>query len=322
MQATTTPKKALNPSAPMDRALCVIDLGNGQVKALIKAPGSDFKRISFPSFVASPSIASSDCIQFEECDRIQTYLVGERAAVMPGSNTGASEHGKSINAKALLIHALRLAFGDECKSIHCDVIFTSPSNKVYGSDISQRLTGVTPVTVPADSEVIGSQPKQFTVVVHRAIPQLEGHYAFTQLKLKRDSWVIDCGNRTMIATLVSPTGRILRRQYFGDAGVQALTQSITRSESLSHLLAEPTPQKVMDVLFSGKDVVSAIAADVDAVTAEVALFIGIDDAPRFLIGGGARVPGLDTALNAKVAKNAQWLNIESLAAVSAQILEG
>ncbi|MEM9151500.1 MAG: hypothetical protein AAGB19_13745 [Cyanobacteria bacterium P01_F01_bin.3] len=323
MQATKILKKSLKADKPMDRATICIDFGNGQVKALVKTNGTKFQEISFPSFVASPTTASSDCIQFEEGDAIKTYLVGERAASIPGSNTGAHEHGKSQNSKPLLIHALRMAFGDGCQAVHADVIFTSPSNKVYGSEISQKLQGVTPVTIPADAEVIGSQPQQFTVVVHRAVPQLEGHYAFSQLNLKGDSWIVDVGNRTLITTLVSPAGRILKRRYFGGAGVLGLAERVTQSEALAAHIAEPTPQRVIDMLFSsgaGKYAVD-IAADVAAAIADPLAFMA-DDCSRFLIGGGATAPGLAKALSAKKVKSPQWVNIQALAAVSSQILEG
>ncbi|MEM9949112.1 MAG: hypothetical protein AAF810_24020 [Cyanobacteria bacterium P01_D01_bin.36] len=201
--------------------------------------------------------------------------------------------GFCADAPAGPIHALRMAFGDTSQSVHVEVIFTSPINKVYGSEISQRLTGVTAITVPSDAEVIGSKAKQFTIVVHRSIPHLEGHYAFSQLNLKQDSWIVDCGNRTLIETLVSPAGRILNRQYFGGAGVLGLAQKITQSESLAAPIAEPTAQRVIDTLFSsgaGK-FADDIAADTSATIAEPLAFM-TEDCSRFLIGGGATVPGL------------------------------
>lgn len=308
----------------MDRAVLCLDLANGQVKALAKAPGGDFKPVSFPSFVAIPSAVNSDCVQFKEGDAIKTYLVGERAAAIPGAATGATETGKVQNAKAILINTLRLAFGEDCGSVHCDVIFTTPSNKAYGAEVAELLTGLTVVTVPADSEVIGSKAKQFTVVVHRARPRLEGHDACSLLKLKADSWLIDQGNRTTIATLVAPTGRILKRRYFA-AGVAGLASRIVETESLAALIPEPTIQKVIDELFAGrweaKAMAEAIAADIETATAEARLFVASVDAPRFLIGGGATVPGLADAFGAKAVKNPQWLNIEALAAVHSQILE-
>ena len=237
------------------------------------------------------------------------------------SHTGKDENGKAKNSLLLVLHALRLAFGDDSKAIHVDVIFTSPSNKAYGSIISQQLQGVHPVTIPADAEVIGSEAKTFTVVIHRAIPQLEGHYAFKSLKLKGDSWIVDVGNRTIIATKVKPNGGIIKRQYFGGVGVRGMAERIAARESLSAHLKEHAADRVIDFLFSGVDVAEAIAPDVAACVAETLAFL--DDAPRYLIGGGAAVPGLAAAFGekAKIAKNPQWVNIQSLADISAQILE-
>ena len=322
MQTATKPKTLKTESTPQCKTLVVIDLGNGQVKALIKPYGAaKFWPVSFPSYVAKTEQSHSDCLRILNAKALETYLVGDRAASIPLSHTGRDESGKAANAKLLLIHTLRLAFGT-AQNIHCDVIFTSPSNKAYGSEISAQLTGVHPVTIPADSDVIGSEAQTFTVVVHRAIAQLEGHYAFNSLRLKKDSWLIDCGNRTMIATKVAPSGRILKRQYFGGAGVRGLAERITARESLAAEFKEHTPEKVIGFILSKPPatVSDAIAADVSATTAEALAFIGDDGAPRFLIGGGAGVPGLAEHLSAKPAKNPQWINIQSLADISAQIL--
>ncbi|MEL7520009.1 MAG: hypothetical protein AAGJ80_00065 [Cyanobacteria bacterium J06553_1] len=322
MQPTTLLKPLKNETTPQAKTLVVIDLGNGQVQALIRLPGAaKFERVSFPSYVAETEQSNSDCLRIVSGKALKAYLVGEHAAAVPMSHTGLDENGKAANAKLLVLHALRLAFGDEIKAIHCDVIFTSPSNKAYGSDISKQLQDVHPVTIPADAEVIGSEAKTYTVVIHRAIPLLEGHYAFTALKLKGDAWILDVGNRTLIATKVSSKGRILKRDYFGGCGVRGLAERITARESLSAQMKEHTPEKVIDFLFSGEDVSEAIAADVSACIAETLAFIGDDDSPRHLIGGGAGIPGMAGALGGKVAKNSQWINIQSLADASQQILE-
>lgn len=322
MQTATIPKLLKNDTSPALRTLVVIDLGNGLVKALIKAPGAKgFTKVSFPSYVAETDQSNSDCLRVYTPTGFQTYLVGEQAAAIPMSHTGRDESGKAANAKLLVIQSLRLAFGTDYQALHCDVIFTSPSNKAYGSEISQQLQNVHPVTIPADSEVIGSEAQTFSVVIHRAIPMLEGHYAFEGLKLKGDSWILDMGNRTLIATKVNEKGRILARKYFGGVGVRGLAERICARESLASEFKEHSPERVIDCLFSGADVAEAIAPDIAACIAEALAFVGADDADRHLIGGGAVVPGLAAALNAKPAKNAQWLNIEALATAADKILE-
>ena len=325
MQTTTILKTLENDTSPALRTLAVIDLGNGLVKALIKAPSAKvFTKVSFPSYVAATEQSHSDCLRVYTKTGFQTYLVGEQAAAIPMSHTGRDESGKAENAKLLVIHALRLAFGTDYQTLHCDVIFTSPSNKAYGSEISDCLQNVHPVTVPADAEVIGSEAKSYSVVIHRAIPQLEGHYAFESLKLKGESWILDMGNRTLIATKVRDNGGIIKRRYFGGAGVRGLAERISAREALVSAFKEHSPSKVIDFLLDdehGDNIVQAIAPDVSACIAEALAFVGDDAAPRHLIGGGSAVPGLAAALNAKPAKNAQWINIQSLANAADRILE-
>ncbi len=325
MQTTTIPKTLENDTSPALRTLAVIDLGNGLVKALVKAPSAKaFTKVSFPSYVAATEQSHSDCLRIYTKTGFQTYVVGEQATAIPMSHTGRDESGKAANAKLLVIHALRLAFGTDYQTLHCDVIFTSPSNKAYGSEISDCLQNVHPVTVPADAEVIGSEAKSYSVVIHRAIPQLEGHYAFESLKLKGDSWILDMGNRTLIATKVNQSGRILARKYFGGVGVRGLAERICAREALASEFKEHSPERVIDFLLDGKhgdSIAEAIALDVSACTAEALAFIGDGEGNRYLIGGGVGIPGLATALDAKVAKNAQWVNIEALAAAADKILE-
>ena len=322
MQTTTAPKKALSAGVPNDRATLVIDLGNGQVKALVKsADSNDFQQIQFPSYVAETQQSNSDCIRVLAGKELKTYLVGEQAADIPMSHTGKDESGKVDNANLLVLHALRLAFGDS-KHIHADVVYTTPSNKAYGAAVAEKLEGVHPVTTPHDAEVITSEAISQTITIHKAVAQLEGHYAFKTLNLKRDSWLIDVGNRTIISTLVTPAGRILKRRYFSGVGVRGLAERITTNESLSFLMKEHTPERVIDALFSadGAKAADVIAADISFCLANVLNFID-DDAPRLLIGGGAQVPGLSKALSAKVAKKPQWANITALSTVAPQILE-
>ena len=127
MQAVVRPRTLKTQGVPTAKTLVVIDLGNGFVNALIRPDGSTkFERVAFPSYVAQTEQSNSSCLRVLQGKALTTYLVGEQAAVIPMSHTGKSEQGKAENAKLLLVHALRLAFGGEVKHIHCEVIFTSP----------------------------------------------------------------------------------------------------------------------------------------------------------------------------------------------------
>ena len=319
MQILEKPKTLLSEGIPTAKSLAVIDLGNGQVKALIRAHGSTkFERVSFPSYVAETQESHSDCLKIYGDGSFKNYLVGAAAAEVPMSHTGKTEHGKAVNAKILVAHALRLAFGTAA-NIHVDVIFTTPSNKAYKADVVGQLEGVHNLGTPADEAVPGSEAVTQTIVIHKAVAMLEGYQAHKPLKLKEDSWLIDVGNRTIICTKVSAeSGRPLKRQYFGGCGVRGLAEGICQREGLAAHMKEHTPERVIDFLFSDDCKADAIAPDLNKCIAAALNFV--DDAPRFVLGGGAGVPGMAEALDAKPAKNAQWLNIKALADAAEEIL--
>lgn len=319
MQTLEKPKTLKSEGIPTAKSLAVIDLGNGQVKALIRAHGSTkFERVSFPSYVAETQESHSDCLKIYGDGTFKNYLVGAAAAEVPMSHTGKTEHGKANNAKILVTHALRLAFGHTA-NIHCDVIFTTPSNKAYKADVTGQLEGVHNVGTPADADVTGSEAVTQTIVIHKAIAMLEGYQAYKFLNLKTDSWLIDVGNRTVICSKISAeSGRPLKRQYFGGCGVRGLAESLCQSEGLAAHMKEHTPERVIDFLFSDECPSDEIASDLSQCIATALNFV--DDAPRFVIGGGAAVPGMAEALNAKLAKDAQWINIKALAAAAEEII--
>jgi hypothetical protein len=320
MQTLERPKTLKSKGIPTAKALAVIDLGNGQVKALIRAHGSPkFERVSFPSYVAETQESHSDCLKIYGDRTFKNYLIGAPAAQVPMSHTGRTEHGKAVNAKLLVIHALRLAFGTTA-NIHTDVIFTTPSNKAYKADVTAQLEGVHNVATPADADVVGSEATGQTIVIHRAVAALEGYQAYAALKLKEDSWLIDVGNRTIIATLIAAdTGRPVKRQVFGGCGVRGLAESLCQREGLAAVMKEHTPERVIDFLFSDGCPVKAIAPDLNRCVAAALNFVA-DDAPRFVLGGGAAIPGMADALNAKPVKDAQWANIKALADAAGEIL--
>lgn len=319
MQILEKPKTLPSEGIPTAKSLAVIDLGNGQVKALIRAHGAiKFERVSFPSYVAETQESHSDCLKICGDGSFKNYLVGASAAEVPMSHTGKTEHGKATNAKILVAHALRLAFGTTA-NIHADVIFTTPSNKAYKADVTWQLEGVHSVGTPADADVIGSEAVTQTIVIHKAVAMLEGYQAYKFLNLKTDSWLIDVGNRTIICSKISAeSGRPLKRQYFGGCGVRGIAEAICQREGLAAHMKEPTPEKTIDFLFSDGCSAGEIAPDLTKCIAAALNFV--DDAPRFVIGGGAAVPGMAESLNAKVAKDAQWINIKAIAAVAEEIV--
>lgn len=321
-------KQVKNCTSSTAKALVLIDLGNGDVKALGKMNGTDkFVRCRFPSHVAIASNTNSDCLSVFTANGSQPYLVGEPAAEIACTRTGQSADGKVKNARLLLFHALRQMFGTT-EDIHADVIFTSPSVKSYGPAIVSQIIGRHPVEVPADAEVIGSKPQRYAVHIHSATPQLEGYQAFAAVrtKLKGESaYLIDIGNRTVLVTQVSASGRILNRRPFDECGVYGIADRIVSRESLAEQLKTPRPQQVIDYLLDQKhdtDVAEQIAGDLSASLAEAISFIGNDSGPRFILGGGAKFPGIEEIVGGKALKNPQWANLEALAEVSGELLKG
>lgn len=323
MQTLEKPETLHSEGIPTAKALAVVDLGNGQVKALIRAHGSTkFERVSFPSYVAETQESHSDCLRIYGKGSFKNYLIGAAAAEVevPMSHTGKHEDGKVDNALILVAHALRLAFGTTA-NIHCEVIFTTPSNKGYKAAVTAKLEGVHQVCTPADAEVLGSEAIAQTIVIHKAVGMLEGYQAYAALGLKQDSWLVDVGNRTIICTKVAAeTGRPLKRDYFGGCGVRGLAVAISQAEALSAHMKEHSPERVIDFMFSADCTTADIAPELSRCIAQALHFIGDDDAPRFVLGGGAGVPGMAEALKAKAVKNAQWANIQAIANAAGEIL--
>ena len=328
MILTLKAKQVKNCTSSKAKALVLIDLGNGDVKALGKMNGTDkFVRCRFPSHVAIALNANSDCLSVITAEGLQPYLVGEYAAEIACSRTGKSADGKVKNARLLLFHALRQMFGT-AEDIHADVIFTSPSVKSYGPAIVSQIIGRHPVEVPADAEVIGSKPQRFAVHIHSATPQLEGYQAFAAVrsKLKGEyAYLIDIGNRTVLVTQVSTSGRILNRRPFDECGVYGIADRIVSRESLATQLKTPRPQQVIDYLLDHQhsaEITEQIAPDLSASLAEAIAFIGDDSAQRFILGGGAKLPGIEQIVGGKALKNPQWANLEALAEASDELLRG
>jgi len=74
MQTLEKPKTLKSEGIPTAKSLAVIDLGNGQVKALIRAHGSTkFERVSFPSYVAETQESHSDCLKIYGAGSFKNY---------------------------------------------------------------------------------------------------------------------------------------------------------------------------------------------------------------------------------------------------------
>ncbi len=314
-----------NATAQTARATVLIDLGNGDVNAMCRMPGTEkWVTTQFPSHVTTTPDSNSDCLTLATASGFKNFFVGKHAQAHPCSRTGSSAEGKVINARALLVHALRQMIGFDGDPIHADVIFTSPSVKAYGPQIAEQLTGRHSVSIPADAEVIGSRPTHHSVSVHTAIPQLEGYQAFKhiQSKVKGHAYLIDIGNRTILLTQVSETGRILKRRAFDACGVYNLAERIVYRDSLAPQLKTPSPQSAIAYLLDqkhGQEVIEQIAPDVAACVGEVLAAMD-DDCARYIIGGGAKLPGIEQTLKAKAIKNPQWANLTALADAADQLL--
>ena len=81
---------------------------------------------------------------------------------------------------------------------------------------------------------------------------------------------------------------------------------------------------MIDFLLDDKptaEITDLIAPDLSANLAEALAFIGDDTAQRFILGGGAKLPGIEQVLGGKAIKHPQWANLEALAEVSGELLK-
>ena len=313
-------------TTPTARATVLLDLGNGEVKALSQLPGSDtWQRVKFPSHVAESPTANSDCLRLVTSDGAKDYLVGEPAADIQCSQTGRTADGKAKNARALMLYAVKQLIGFDTTPLHIDVVFTSPSVKSYGPQIIQQLQKSHWVRVPADAEIIGSTELEAVVNVHLAIPQLEGYQAFShvQKKVKSAAFIIDIGSRTTLLTKVSEKGRILSRTPFDACGVQSIAARIRDAEAFAAQLMTPSTQDIIDFLLDrkhGVDVESQIVPYILACVGEAIDQIG-EGSQVFIIGGGAKLPGIERLLNGKAVKSPQWANLTALSQVAGELIK-
>ena len=307
----------------LNHGLLIIDIGNDCVKAMYRTPASkEFDKVIFPSYVAQVSEGNSDCIQLSN-DAF--YLVGTQATeVNQSCRTGSDREGKVLNARVLMLYSLRLLTGFTIDPLNVDVIFTSPSNKQYGSDITAQLMGSHYVRIPSDAEVIDSKEHHLSVVVHTALSQLEGFQASDLVKdsIKDDSaYLLDIGGGTCLVTKFSKTGRIASRDAFNNKGVYSLAESLRQSEALTKWLPKlPTVDEVTEFMFTtkDKDAQETIINELKRIIAPVLASIPTGS-QVFICGGGGGIKGI-AAIGKPVSKNPQWANIEAIASHAGKLL--
>lgn len=310
------------------KTLVVIDFGNGDVKAKMRPLGADeWLEVKFASSVALGSNPSPE--GFELGDAF--YLVGEAASRVECRRTGDTERGKIQNALPLLLHALRESVGLEAPIV-ADVIFTCPSTKQYGTEINEAISGVHEITIPGDAIALIPE-KQQTITIGKVVAQLEGHRALELVKNKiaNKAVLVDIGNRTIIVSVVEPSGRITARKPFDSCGVQGIVSRVLLDEALAGfegLKRCPNEADIMQFLLNGKSRkgdprASAIATQVRACTQDVAQFIEqtAPGLPVFLLGGGAALPGIGDVFSGKVIPKAQWATVNGLCTVADQLLK-
>lgn len=319
---TTQIKPLKNNTAETAKATVVIDFGNGEVKVMAQMPKTTkWRRYHFPSYVAEVEATSSQALTVISDTGLKSFLVGAVAKDYPNARTGVNAEKKAEFSNVLFLHALRQVFGIPTDTVHCDLIFTAPSVATYGEEMIARLCKCHHVQIPASQYVPGSVIQNYVVEVHRAVPMLEGHLGYTAAAkhLTAPIWVIDVGNRTSIATLVAPDGDILQRRPFDESGVWAIADRLVSAEILP--LKTPSTQQVIDYLFTADASVSeTIAPAITASVTDLLTFIGNSSADRYLIGGGAQLPGIETVLGAKSVKDPQWANVKAIAELAEEIL--
>lgn len=321
-------KTALDNSSPTARALVTIDLGNGEVKAAVRMPGtSGWISTKFDSTVRTAKENESGSIRIATADGFKFYSVGETGATCESDRTGRTKEGKVQNARALLIHAVRQIIEPKhCATIHADVIFTSPSNAAYRQRIIDELKGTHSVMLPADETDLDSQDLYFSISIHNAFGQLEGLRAIHLFgnELEGNAYLIDVGHRTTLVTKVNGKGVLQdkERHLFDDRGVAFIAEETNRRE----LLAEQMCFSSVDVIAAMFDrkqkkvVQGAIAPVLSEVFADVLAAMPDDSLPRYVVGGGASLPGIAKLLGATAVEKPQWASLYGLAAVSDKVI--
>ena len=321
-------KTASDTTSQTARALVTIDLGNGEVKAAVRMPGvGGWIPTKFDSTVRTAKESESGSIRLATADGFKFYSVGETGGTAEGDRTGRTKEGKVQNARALLINAVRQIIEPKHgATIHTDVIFTSPSNAAYRQRIIDELKGNHSVMVPADETDLDSQDLYFSLNVHNAFGQLEGLRAVHLFgdEFEGNAYLIDIGHRTALVTKVNGKGVVQdkTRHLFDDRGVAFIAEEVARRELLHSQMCFSSVD-VIAAMFDRKQkkvVQDAIAPVLAESLAEVLSSLTDSSIPRYVIGGGAGVPGIAKLLGAKAVDNAQLASLYGLAEVADKII--
>lgn len=325
------------PSKKPVLAQAFVDLGNATLNLYYRrVDESDYwERLEFASVV------STDELVVTHPDRITVnstnYLVGEVAASIHCDKTGATDSGKVANALPLVIHGLSQAFGIEAP-LHVAIVYTCPSIKAYGKDITKQLVGEHTITLPGDDFAMLESQTQ-TINIHVAKAQLEGYQAYRLVKkdCPNGAVLIDLGSRTAIATVVDAKGRIISRNPKDECGCHNIIDRIHKAECLvgfdgleSRL---PDAGQIMAFLLSEqktsirKKQIQAITPHIMAgVQDQISFAQQYDDKPIYLLGGGALLPGIADIFSnghqtAAVMPDPTWANLMGLSMVADKIFK-
>lgn len=320
------------PSPLKNHVQGIIDLGNADIKLLFRtSDGDDWERRWFKSVVSTSPLVENHPARIMLGE--QPYLIGAEATSVQCSRTGRTDSGKIENALPLTVFALLEAVGIE-KPLSADLVFTCPSVKAYGDDITTKLRGSHQVTLPPDEAALVDERTQ-TIRIDSAIPQLEGYQAYRLVKNQcpNGAVLVDLGSRTILITVVDTHGRILNRYAEDDCGCSRIIERIYQSECLVGLPGLtsriPSVDQVTTYLLSAdtkkalrKKQAEAISPHVLACVQNAQEFVRqYGDKPVYLLGGGALLPGITDAFSNKqqkafVMEHPTWATIVGLSTVA------
>lgn len=310
----------------------IIDLGNADIKLLFRTnDGDSWDRRWFKSVVSTSPLVQNHPARIVLGE--QPYLIGAEATSVQCDRTGRTDSGKVENALPLTVFALLEAVGIE-KPLSADLVFTCPSVKAYGDDITTQLRGIHQVTLPPDEAALVDERTQ-TIRIDSAIPQLEGYQAYRLVKNQcpNGAVLVDLGSRTILITVVDTHGRILNRYAEDDCGCSRIIERIYQSECLVGLPGLtsriPSVDQVTAYLLNAdtkkalkKKQAEAIVPHVLAYVQNAQAFVRqYGDKPVYLLGGGALLPGITDAFShqqqkAFVMEQPTWATIIGLSTVA------
>lgn len=348
MQTTITLEKAAIRTSETAKALILLDIAASHCQALIRLPlQTNFKRLSFESSVKPLSQPDGKAMQIETTEgNFSIVRVGNAGDRIEEFRTGAAIDGKVRNAKALLLHAIMQAVElSEFDIFHADVLFTTPHSAKFGPDIKAQLEGLHKVVVPRHADdFTNNQDKHYTVRIHSAFADMEGRRAFHLIpadvfKTSENILLMDIGSLTGLIYRLNSIGAIVDKQWdsLPNKGVHAIAQLCKQDNNLADLFPPmPTPHQILDVLFFG-----VVVASDDEKTAKRKATLnkqlakrlqpiykqnfarlqqvadGFGNHKRFVVGGGANLPGLAEFLGAeKVGTDPQWAALEGAAIIA------